>query len=405
MMKWTVTGASGALLDQTTGMGTPFVWQVGEEGEYTVQGQIVGGRISDRGSVGVQVAPPPTTPPPTTQAWVSGPVDTTPKPAATAEPTTEAPPVSGSVVAGAFELGGQTHSLGNPGVMHQAGMTWVKFQDKWNPGDDPGAEAGRIGQGRAQGFKVLLSVPGPSYPSSIDYGSYVNYVAGLAGQGVDGIEIWNEMNIDREWPSGDIGGASYVNNMLKPAYEAIKAVNPNILVISGAPAPTGFFGGCTPTGCDDWAYIGEMRDAGGGSYADCIGIHFNSGATSPSATEGHPADSGDHHYTWYYSGTTNLYYSTFGKPLCYTELGYVSPEGYGTLPGNFWWGQSITVAQQAQWLAESAVLASQSGQVRLMIVFNVDFTVWEPADPQAGYAIVRPGGGCPACDALAAVMP
>jgi Fe-S cluster biogenesis protein NfuA len=38
-----------------------------------------------------------------------------------------------------------------------------------------------------------------------------------------------------------------------------------------------------------------------------------------------------------------------------------------------------------------------------MIVFNVDFTLYG-ADPQAGYAIVRPGGSCPACSALGSVV-
>ena len=47
--------------------------------------------------------------------------------------------------------------------------------------------------------------------------------------------------------------------------------------------------------------------------------------------------------------------------------------------------------------------ATSSGRVRLMIVFNVDFTQYGD-DPQAGYAIVRPDGSCPACDTLRAVM-
>ena len=37
-----------------------------------------------------------------------------------------------------------------------------------------------------------------------------------------------------------------------------------------------------------------------------------------------------------------------------------------------------------------------------MIVFNVDLTQYGD-DPQAGYAMIRPGGGCPACDSLRAV--
>jgi hypothetical protein len=40
--------------------------------------------------------------------------------------------------------------------------------------------------------------------------------------------------------------------------------------------------------------------------------------------------------------------------------------------------------------------------VRLMVVFNVDFTVYGD-DPQGGYAIIRPGGSCPACETLRAV--
>jgi hypothetical protein len=35
-----------------------------------------------------------------------------------------------------------------------------------------------------------------------------------------------------------------------------------------------------------------------------------------------------------------------------------------------------------------------------MIVWNIDFTLYG-SDPQAGFAMIRPGGGCPACDAMA----
>jgi hypothetical protein len=289
-------------------------------------------------------------------------------------------------------------------------MSWVKFQYKWNPGDSPSSVADRIANAKAQGFKVLISIPGPSSPVSIDYAGYAGFVGGVAAAGADGIEIWNEENFDREWPGDQISGANYVINMLAPSYQTIKAANPNTLVISGAPTPSGAFGGCgtAPTGqrgCDDWFYISQMRDAGAANYSDCIGVHFNAGATPPNATTGHPADSGDGHYSWYYTKMVNLYYGTFGKPLCFTELGYLTPQGFGDLPGGFWWGGSTTVAEQAQWLADTAVMASQSGKVRLMIVFNVDFDVWEPNDPQAGYAMVRPDNTCPACDALHAVQP
>jgi LysM repeat protein len=315
-----------------------------------------------------------------------------------------APPPGGS---GTFELGGQTVNMANAERMRYAGMHWVKLQHKWQPGDDPNGVAGRIQEGKAAGFKVLLSVTGANTypaPDSIDFAAFVNYLRGVASLGAtapDAIEVWNEMNIDFEWPAGQINPASYVNNMLAPSYNAIKAVNPNIMVISGAPAPTGF-----DNGHNAWAdnrYIAGMAAAGAANYMDCIGVHHNAGATSPNATTGHPGGS---HYSWYYGPTVNLYYNAFGgvRRVCLTELGYLSSEGFPGIPPNFSWAANTTLAQHAQWLAEATTLARNSGRVRMLIVFNVDLTLYQlNGDPQAGYAIIRPNGSCPACDTLRAV--
>jgi hypothetical protein len=289
--------------------------------------------------------------------------------------------------------------------MRQAGMTWVKHQYKWTPGDDPGALSGLIQNAHDNGFKILLSIPGSaSHPAagSIDFAGYVNFVRGVAGLGPDAIEIWNEMNIDVEWPTGEISPATYVNRMLAPAYNAIKGVSPNVQVISGALAPTGF-----DNGSNAWAddrYLVGMRAAGAASYMDCVGVHHNAGATSPSVTTGHPAS---YHYSWYFRPTFDLYYNAFGgsRKLCFTELGYLSPEGFAGIPAGFAWGNGTSVAEHAQWLAEAVSISAGSGKVRLLIVYNVDFTNYDlNGDPQAGYAMIRPDGSCPACSSLGAVM-
>lgn len=310
------------------------------------------------------------------------------------------PPVAGPPVAvGGFELGGQTHSFANPTLMSSAGMNWVKFQHKWGPGDDPAGVAGRISNAHASGFKVLLSIPGGNtYPSSIDFASYVEFLRGVASYGPDAIEIWNEMNIDFEWPAGEIDPASYVNNMLAPAYNAIKSVNPNVMVISGAPAPTGFDNGTNAW--SDARYMAGVAAAGGGQYADCIGAHFNAGATPAAQTSGHPT--GSAHYSWYLIPTFNVY-AQLGKPVCFTELGYLSGEDYGGVPAHFSWAANTTVAEHAAWLAQAVSAAANTGRVRMVIVFNVDFTHWD-SDPQAGYAMIRRDGSCPACSTLAQVM-
>jgi hypothetical protein len=310
-----------------------------------------------------------------------------------------APPVA----AGNFELGGQTHTFANPQLMSQSGMNWVKFQHKWNgPNDDPAGLAGRIQQAHANGFKVLLSIPGQLRPTSIDYAAYVNFLGGVAALGPNAIEVWNEQNIDREWPTGQIDPAVYVNQMLAPAYNRIKSVNPNVMVIGGAPAPTGFFGGCSPNGCDDQAYVQGMAAAGAASYMDCMGVHYNEGIISPTQSSGDPRGG---HYTRYLTGMTNVYWTAFGGavPLCYTELGYLSGQDYGGVPGGFSWAANTTIQQHAQWLAEAVSVAANSGRVRMVIVFNVDFTHYGN-DPQAGYAMIRADGSCPACETLRRVM-
>jgi hypothetical protein len=320
-----------------------------------------------------------------------------------------APP--GQVAAGNLEIGAQVpNNLGAEELKYlaQAKAKWVKIQAK--DGED---WCGFIGNAHAQGFKVLASVLGdPTRVMNAAYHtSFANYLAGLAKCGADAIEVHNEPNIDREWPAGQISGANYTA-LLKVAYPAIKAANANTIVITAAPAPTGFFGaaGCTAQGCNDDVFYRQMAEAGAAQYANCIGVHYNEGVVSPKQNSGDPRDN---YPTRYFQGNLARALAPFpGMRACFTEIGYLSPEGYGALPGAFAWGANTSVVEQAQWLAEAAVLGSQLGNVRLMIIFNLNFKVYG-ADPQAGYAMVRPApvtAGpytndlCPACTALAGVQ-
>ncbi|MFP4320854.1 MAG: hypothetical protein ACLFTK_00220 [Anaerolineales bacterium] len=314
-------------------------------------------------------------------------------------------PVAGAGASGGFELGGHIATFGNLDIARAAGMTWVKKQVRWSLGEGTGNAAGIINSARGNGFRVLLGVVGNTNEMG-DYDAYIaafaDYLGQVAALGPEAIEVWNEPNIEREWPRGTINGATYTR-MLAAAYNAIKAANPNVMVISGAPAPTGFFGGgCGAGGCDDNVFLRQMANAGAAQYMDCVGAHYNEGIIGPDQNSGDPRGG---HYSRYFGAMLNLYYNTFGgaRRVCWTELGYLTPEGYGPLPGNFAWAQNTTLGQQAEWLGRAAALSRQSGRVRLMIVWNVDFQVYDN-DPQAGYAIRRADGSCPACGALAGAM-
>lgn len=305
-----------------------------------------------------------------------------------------------------FEIGGHVAGYGRVGEMNSARMTWVKKQVKWSRGEDTGAAAAAINEAHNNGFKILISIVG--YKDQMgDFNNYVNEYAAFVGQvaqlGPEAIEIWNEPNIDREWPAGQISGANYTQ-LLAASYTAIKNSNGNVMVISGAPAPTGYFGsaGCGSGGCNDDVFLAQMRNAGAANYLDCVGAHYNEGIISPDFRSGDPRGN---HYTRYFYGMLDLYYNTFGgaRKVCWTELGYLSPEGYGPLPSNFAWAGDTSIAEHAEWLGRAAYLSRTSGRVRLMIVWNVDFTQYGD-DPMAGYAIVRQDGSCPACGQLAAAL-
>ncbi len=326
-----------------------------------------------------------------------------PAPAAPGAPPAAAPPPS-TVNTGGFELGGQALTFAHPGAMHSARMTWVKRQVVWR-GEPASNFQNQIDAAHGNGFKVLLSVIGDKNQIASNPGAYyqnfANFLAGLARGGADAIEVWNEMNIDHEWPPGHINGANYVQ-MLSAAYNAIKSANPGTMVISGAPAPTGGLG-CTPSGSNDDCYMRDMAAAGAANYMDCVGVHYNAGIVPPDARSGAPVGSSGH-YSWYLPRMMELYRGLFPtKPLCFTELGYLTGDGFGGLPAHFSWASGNTLAEQAAWLGGSVHVTRNSGYVRLLIIWNVDSNQYG-ADPQAGYAIVRPGGGCPACDTLRAAM-
>ncbi|MCC6805491.1 MAG: LysM peptidoglycan-binding domain-containing protein [Anaerolineae bacterium] len=328
-------------------------------------------------------------------------------PTATPPPGATSVPPTTTIPSGSFELGGHVLNFAYPNFMQNAGMTWAKVQIRWSRGQPASIVQGAVNWAHSNGFKILLGIVGVPSEMGSDLNSYFQEYAAFVGSVAsqyhpDAIEVWNEQNLDREWPSGKISASSY-KQLLQLAYNAIKSGNSGTMVISGAPSPTGYFGGgCTSAGCDDRPYLQAFASAGGASYADCIGIHYNEGILSPDATSGDPRGNSSH-YTRYYSSMVNTYRSIISsKPLCFTELGYLSPEGFGPLPGGFAWAADTSVAEQSQWLGRAVTLSRQRGYIRLLIVWNVDATDYG-ADPQAGYAIVR-NGTCTACSSLRSAM-
>ncbi len=414
-LRWSVARQDSFVAEAITGLNEDFALTLtAPEGNYAINAAVInrdGESVSQRAGAALPLFAATPTPSPTpTPTPVPSP---TPPPAparlapAANEGDASAPsgnfravaPPPGSIN---IEMGGHVTSAGSQravGAMRAAGMTWMKIQARFDWRSPPDM-AGEINSAHNNGFKILVGTVGR--PSELAQGgqgfvdAYTDWLARIAGQGADAIEVWNEPNLDREWPRGQISGGDYAR-MLAQAWGKIKAVNAGTLVISAAPAPTGVSDRPDQVMPDN-RWLREMVAGGGLDYLDCVGAHYNEGIVPPSQTSGDPR--GDNYYTRYFYGMLNGYISITRRPICFTELGYLTADGYPALSEYFSWADNVTVQQQAAWLAEAAALASRSGQVRLFIVWNVDFTHYG-ADPQAGYAILRPDGSCPACEALA----
>ena len=201
-----------------------------------------------------------------------------------------------------------------------------------------------------------------------------------------------------------------VGNVLAPATterycEAIKAANPNTLVLTAGLAATLMAENLrTPNFWTEVDYTTEFVLEGGLLYADCIGVHYNVGTTPPDTTDSAPK--GDAAFV-YFPRLVD-YYAQLARgtrPICVTELGYLTGEGYAPLAQvapDFNWAQNTTILNQAAWLAQVVRMSAADPRVEMLIVWNVDYWSYG-ADPHAGYAIIRKDGGCPACETLHAL--
>ena len=110
---------------------------------------------------------------------------------------------------------------------------------------------------------------GPHAPPD-DLDDFVNYAVAVAQRyhgRIQHYQIWNEPNIYPEWGNQPIDPAGYAD-LLCRAYAALKAVDQDIVVISGAIAPTIALDGARDL--SDLVFLQALYDAGGGACFDVL---------------------------------------------------------------------------------------------------------------------------------------
>lgn len=384
-----------------------------------------------------------------------------------AAPTDSAPNVPGEappacnwlpLAPSGFGYGIQVHAL-TPGsdnnywmtmVRDKLGLQWVKLQVRWyfmepQPGQiDWSMLDSAIDAACGNGLRVMLSVvAAPDWtranplPAEFgeappdDYQLYADFVGKLIDRypgKIAAIEVWNEANLEREWNVASGVNAADFAQLQRIAYEAIKARDPNIIVIAGAPAPTGIncsgswpaCGGGRPVVVDDATFLRQFIAAGGLNYADCMGTHSNGTNLPPTADGANPpANTGytftgpwsTPHYSWALRSQVETYArimqeAGINKPQCITEFGYAAavdgafPEGYG-------FAADVSEQEQGQYLVEAFNWMRDSGLVQMAFLFNLDYGP-KGGDPSQDDNVIfslltRAGAPRPAFDAIGAM--
>lgn len=313
------------------------------------------------------------------------------------------PPAGGGFFAYGIQINAWQGDKGGSATMtKEIGFPWVKQQVRWEfVENDPGAvnwtEMDQIiDVMTGNGLQVLFSVvtapqwtrpdkPGTGGPPN-DFNLFANFVGQIAGRycgRLGAIEVWNEQNLQREWEGFPLDPGLYMD-LLRRSYGSIKAACPSVIVVSGAPTPTGN----SPVAVDDIDYLRGMYANGLARYSDAVGVH-PSGYGNPASVTfqdwqagRYNAPSHVNHRSFYFRSTMEearqvmVANGDVNKRLWLTEFGWAS--SVSPHPG-YEYAAYNSEAQQAQYIVDAYQMMRNWGWVGVAVLWNLNYNSGEMA--------------------------
>jgi hypothetical protein len=231
-----------------------------------------------------------------------------------------------------------------------------------------------------------------------DYADFVSafvsrYRPGSSIGSVDAIEVWNEVNLTREWGNQPINqqqAADYIR-LLTLAYHAAHAANPNIIVITAGLSPTGVR---SAQAWDDAAYMQWLFDAGlkGGVNYDVLGAHGNTQAPCVACDLNSLSTFGD--ASFYFRRIEQLRAlqvkaGDSNRQIWLLEFGWTADKVH---PNYAWY--AISEDQKAVNVVQAYQYARQnwSPWIGVMVLWTLSDPAWTAADEEYWWAIDNPDG-------------
>lgn len=254
-------------------------------------------------------------------------------------------------------------------MLRDAGIRWIRQQFPWEDIEKPvkGAYIDQFGNetwakydrivalAEEYGLEIVArpdlpppwaradrSVPRGPPDRLEDYGDFVATLAARYKGRIRYYQIWNEPNLAIEWGCPPDPRA-YVQ-LLRTAYERIKAVDSSAIVLSAPLAQT--LG--TPDGCNvsDLAYLDAMYAAGAAPYFDILSANAHGLFTGPGDRRADPSQTNVSRLLLIRE--TMVRYGDAGKAIWIAEAGWnASPPGF---PGEAIFGR-VTEEEQARYTA------------------------------------------------------
>jgi len=319
-------------------------------------------------------------------------------------------------------------------LVKDAGFGWVKIMFQWDwiekaKGQFEWNEPDRLTRlASDMGLKVLarvdfapqwartpganMSVSGPPAKHQ-DYFDFVGALARRYAGKLSAYQIWNEPNLAREW-DGRAPSATEYTALLKGAYQAIKAGDPNALVITAGLSPTT---AQPPTAVPDILYLQQMYAAGAKDYFDMLGVHAAGYKATPEAdpaivardaalTNNDPSPEAlkrsysfrhveDYRQTMVEQGDQN-------KRIAILEFGWTTDNR----PGSPYAWFAVSEEQKADYMVRAYQYAQKNWKpwVGVMSLIYVAAPYWTPNDEQYYWSITGPDGKTrPAYDKIKAM--
>lgn len=298
-------------------------------------------------------------------------------------------------------------------VVRDAGFTWVKVGFGWR--DIEGAGKGIFDWSRTDmivnmandiGVKLLIRIDhqpawaGGGFPLNgppdnlQDLADFLGALVSRYKGRIQAYQIWNEPNLGREWGGQTPDPAAFAR-LLATAYQAIKSLDPDALVISGGLSPTGTWDDTNRP--DDWyletLYINMGSSAG---YFDILGLHAPGFKAPPEANPDDVAADADlgGHRAFCFRHVEDMRaimekYGDSGKQVAILEFGWTSDPR----PDSPYTWHAVSEETKADYLvrAYQYAKANWSPWIGLMSLIYITDPDWTEEHEQYWWAISYPG--------------